>query len=221
MFILFSVLIILIPYLLGSIPTAVWVSKGLYGSDIRTYGSGNAGSTNMFRVFGVKAGILTQVVDIIKGVLAALIPVMAFTWGPLPHFMADQNLPIQMCFCGLIAAIGHIYPVLAGFRGGKGINTLLGTILVAQPLAGGVAILVFLLVILLTRYVSLGSMLGTLSFTIYLVVQGLISPPFPTVLLLILSGSMFVLVVFTHRSNLKRLLAGNENRANLFRKKEN
>lgn len=201
-------------YLLGSMPSAVWISKGIYGSDVRTYGSGNAGSTNMFRIFGFKAGMATQLIDLGKGMLAAALPwffVKLFP-GQFHHF---SGLPfaIQSMITGLAAVIGHIYPVFAGFKGGKGVNTLLGMLLISSPLTALVCLGVFVLTVLLSSFVSLGSLLGTLTFSVFHVVQDLIAGEPIRGEFLGLGLGMFALVVFTHRANVSRILQGKENRA--------
>ena len=134
--ILLTVAFFLTPYLLGSITAAVIVSKSLFGKDIRNLGSNNAGSTNMFRELGFKAGVLTQIIDIGKGSLAAAIPFFWAWWLPEhPHTISHLDLEFQSIIAGMMAVIGHIYPVFFGFKGGKGINTLLGMMLVTNWLA--------------------------------------------------------------------------------------
>lgn len=213
-----SIILLLLPYLIGSIPTAVWVSKGFFDSDIRTHGSGNAGSTNMFRVYGFKAGIITQLVDIGKGALSAALPILVWHFSLELHVLSPFSLTLQSVICGLIAVIGHIFPIWAGFRGGKGINTLLGTILVADWRAGLICLGVFIIVLVITRYVSLSSMLGTLSFSVYLLLKGWIGGEMPETLLLILAFFMFLFVVWAHRANIQRLRNGNENRVGFLDK---
>ncbi|MDW8334591.1 MAG: glycerol-3-phosphate acyltransferase, partial [Bacteroidia bacterium] len=148
-------------YLLGSLPPAIWISKYLYGSDIRTHGSGNAGSTNMYRVFGFKAGLATQLLDILKGWLAAMLPV----W-----FLTAENAEsrtLQQLICGAAAVVGHVYTIFAGFRGGKGVNTILGMMLAIAPAACAVGAVVFALTLLAFEMVSLASMTAVASFPVY------------------------------------------------------
>lgn len=206
-----SIVILLLPYLLGSTSAAVWVSRGLYGVDIRTLGSNNAGSTNMFRELGFKAGAITQVADISKGALAAALPYFVlWTFPEVRHVLVDLPLEAQSLVCGMLAVIGHIYPVFAGFRGGKGINTLLGMMLVTNPLACLVCVLSWVLVLYITRYVAIASMLGVLTYPMYLVIRHLVdATPFNWPLIGLGLG-MFALVVFTHRSNIVRLREGTE-----------
>lgn len=197
-------------YLVGSIPTAVWISRWWYGKDIRQYGSGNPGSTNMYRVFGFKAGLLTQIIDIAKGYVAAYLS----SWMELPGDPLRNQLLVGLC-----AVIGHIYTVLANWKGGKGVNTLLGVMLRVEPMACLVGIVVFLIVLLLGRMVSLASMSAVLSFPVYLLVlhfgneEPLHPFLFPFSLLLV------VLIVYTHRSNIRRILRGEENKVNFVKSK--
>jgi acyl phosphate:glycerol-3-phosphate acyltransferase len=207
-----EILLLILSYLIGSIPTAVWISKFIYGADVRTFGSGNAGSTNMFRTFGFKAGISTQLIDVIKGVLAALLPWLAFQAGVKDLKWWGLELPIPAMLCGLAAVAGHIYPILAGFRGGKGINTLLGMMIVIYPLGAGVSLAVFGLLLLTTRMVSVGSLGGTLAFPLFAILM-----KFPSCLSINwtvagLGFLMFGIVAFTHRTNISRILKGTENR---------
>jgi glycerol-3-phosphate acyltransferase PlsY len=211
MFLVLSIIFFLLPYLLGSIATAVWVSKGMYGVDIRTVGSFNAGSTNMFRELGMKAGVLTQVVDIGKGSLAAALPwFLHWIFPEEAHALSHWTMEMQSLTCGMLAVIGHIYPLFAGFRGGKGINTLLGMMLVTNPLAAVVCLLSWILILYLTRYVAIASMLGVGTYPVYILALGLLGEGPVNVTLVLLGVGMFLLVVFTHRSNIRNLMAGTE-----------
>lgn len=211
MFSVLTVLLLLLPYLIGSIATAVWVSKGLYQVDIRTLGSFNAGSTNMFRELGFKAGVITQVVDILKGSLAASLPwILHWIFPDTPHLLSDWTMEMQSITCGMLSVIGHIYPVFAGFRGGKGINTLLGMMLVTNPVASLICLASWLLILYITRYVAIASMLGVGTYPLYLLIRGLLSEAPLNWTLLLLGTGMFLLVVFTHRSNIRNLRNGTE-----------
>lgn len=194
-------------YLLGSLPPAVWISKYAFGSDIRTHGSGNAGSTNMYRVFGFKAGLATQLLDVLKGWLAAMLPV----WF-LP-FDNAETLTVQQLLCGAAAVVGHVYTVFAGFKGGKGVNTILGMMLAVAPGACGVGVGVFLLVLLAFKMVSLASMIAVGSFPVYVFLTDAENR-----VLLITGVVLFFYIVFTHRANIRRILAGNESKVNLIAK---
>lgn len=192
--------VILLGYLLGSIPTAVWVSRAWHGKDVREIGSGNAGSTNTYRAFGWKAGAVVQVVDILKGALAVLIPLLL-------------GLATQVWYLAALAAVvGHIYPVFAGFKGGKGMNTLLGAFLLLDWQASLVAVGVFGLVLYLGSMVSLASMLAVASLPITLYVRGLISGEKPETLVQLLAVGFPLLILYTHRSNVGRIRKGAESR---------
>jgi len=205
---------VLIAILLGSFPTAVLLGKRLYGIDVREHGSGNTGATNTFRVLGKRAGTMVMLVDIFKGLLAT-------TLSPLlvqaAIIQADDLIIFKLIF-GVSAVLGHIFSVFLHFKGGKGVATLLGMILAVHPAAAGISILVFLLVLIASKYVSLGSIIGTLSFPILL----LIIPPFrPEDPLLIIFGFvLFGIVVVTHQRNIRRILSGDENKTYLVPRKK-
>ncbi|MGR3811414.1 glycerol-3-phosphate 1-O-acyltransferase PlsY [Jiulongibacter sp. NS-SX5] len=187
---------LILAYLLGSTPTAVLYGRFVHGVDIRDHGSGNAGATNSLRVLGKRAGLAVLIIDVIKGVLAVQIPRMFFS-----------NEPETLIIFGFAAVIGHLLPIFAGFRGGKGIATSFGVILALQPLAALICLAVFALVVYLSKYVSLASLTASFSFLIY----SLIAMPelrFFQLMCLIL----FLLLVYTHRQNIKRLLNGVENK---------
>ena len=201
----------MVPYLLGSISAAVIISRGLYRKDIRELGSNNAGSTNMFRELGFKAGILTQIIDIGKGSLAAAIPFFLLWWLPeYPHAMSELHPEFQSIIAGMMAVIGHIYPVFFGFRGGKGINTLLGMMLVTNWLACLICFASWVLILYITRYVAIASMGGVLTYPIFLILYALVRSEDPNWLLTAGGFGMFLLVVYTHRTNIARLRKGEE-----------
>ena len=149
-------------YLLGSIPTAVWWGQKYYGIDVREFGSGNAGATNTFRVLGKKAGIPVLIIDIVKGSLAVL---LAFLSGY--EFDSNEFVNLQLAL-GMTALVGHVFPIFAGFRGGKGVATILGVVICLTPITSLLVLLVFLTVLLTTRFVSLSSITAGLIFTIFL-----------------------------------------------------
>lgn len=196
-------------YLLGSIPTAVWVGKWFYGIDVRTKGSGNAGATNTMRVLGVKAGIPVIMVDILKGYLAVALCHTLATAGGL-----EEVPPSLEILAAAAAVIGHTLPVFAGFRGGKGVATLLGSGIGLFPVASWLAVVVFLISLFASRYVSLSSMLAGFSFT--LMVFLFFPPPYWAHYILAIGVSVFLPI--THRKNIRRLLEGTESKVN-FRKK--
>jgi len=207
-------LALLAAYLLGSIPTALWVGRAFFNlADIREHGSGNAGATNTFRVLGKKAGTFVLLFDAFKGFVAAYF---------LPNFLLSQgvigpeNLFYYRLACGVLAVVGHIYPVFAQFRGGKGVATILGMMLAIAPSTVGVALLVFLAVLGTTRYVSLSSMTAGVAFAVLQLL-----PPFrPANSLQVWFGFVLAaMLIYTHRANIGRLRAGTESRVPLWGKK--
>jgi acyl phosphate:glycerol-3-phosphate acyltransferase len=218
--ILLNISILLFPYLLGSVNAAIIVSRGLYGVDIRTRGSRNAGSTNMFRELGIRAGILTQAVDIGKGSLAAGMPFFAHWWISQPHLLSGHDLEVQSIFCGLLAVIGHLYPVYFAFKGGKGINTLLGMMFVTNWQASVVCLAGWILILYIGRYVAVASIGSVLIYPIYLIFHSMITGVPENWILVGVGLGMFLLVVYTHRSNLRRLWMGTEDKTKWFDRKD-
>ncbi|MFM2376203.1 MAG: glycerol-3-phosphate 1-O-acyltransferase PlsY [Bacteroidota bacterium] len=214
--ILLDIAILLLPYLLGSVNAAVIVSQGLYGVDIRTLGSLNAGSTNMFRELGIRAGILTQAVDIGKGSLAAGLPYFAHWWIPQPHLLSGHDLELQSIVCGLLAVIGHLYPVYFAFKGGKGINTLLGMMLVTNWQASMVCLAGWILILYISRYVAVASIGSVLIYPIYQVLHSRVAEVPENWLLVSIGVGMFLLAVHTHRSNIQRIMRGTEDKTTWF-----
>ena len=196
--------------MLGSVPTSVLIGKKFYGIDIREYGSGNAGATNTFRILGKKAGIPVLIIDILKGFSATSL--VYFIPTLIPN--TEQYVNTQLAY-GIAAILGHLFPVFAGFRGGKGIATLLGMVLAVHPPAAGFCILIFVVILLLTKYVSLGSILGSVAFPFLIVFVY-----HTTIRSLIIFGiAIAILVILTHQKNIERLLRGEESKANIFKKK--
>jgi acyl phosphate:glycerol-3-phosphate acyltransferase len=197
----------LIAYILGSIPTAVWVGKRFYKIDVREHGSKNGGATNTFRVLGKKPGIIVLLVDVIKGIVAVAIPYFFIT--------GDANLIINTQLISAIAAIlGHVFPLFANFKGGKGVATSLGVVIGIHPQAAGICLLIFMLVFLVFNYVSLGAMVSAIFFP--LLIEFVFENDF--IWLRIFSIVLAVAVVATHNKNIVRLMNGNENKMNLFKK---
>lgn len=201
-------ILIIMAYLIGSIPTAVWVSRMLYGIDIREHGSGNSGATNTFRILGSKAGTAVMIIDLLKGILAVKLAVFA------PYSIHSETSINLQVFLGLFAVMGHIFPIWAEFRGGKGIATLFGMIIAIQPMAAVGMLGVFILMLYLTRYVSLSSIAASIAF--------------PLMILFIfrdseLSYKIFAItaafmVVLTHHKNINRIIHGNESKVGIFKK---
>ncbi len=208
--------IIVSAYLIGSVPTAVWIGKAFYKIDIRTMGSGNSGSTNTFRVLGAKAGIAVQIIDISKGILAVSLSYLTAT-EKLPDFFTDTQyplLPLQMTL-GMSAVIGHVFPVFAQFRGGKGINTLLGVMLIINWQIALLCLVVFFIVLIASKFVSLSSMCAVLFYPVITVLFNTFGN-YAYHAWFILSGfGIFLFVVYTHRTNIRRLLSRTENKVKL------
>lgn len=201
-----NILFIILAYLIGSVPTAVWIGKRFYGIDVREFGSGNAGATNTFRVLGRKAGIPVLIIDILKGSLAvALSFLSAYAYG------SDEFINFQLEL-GVAALLGHIFPVFAGFRGGKGVATILGIVVCILPVATSICLLVFLFSLFSSRIVSLSSMLAGVSFPIVLnLILGNTNPVLTT-----FSIVVALMLIITHRKNIKRLLNKQESKIQLF-----
>src|SRR3954468_24905648 len=203
-----ELLLIILAYLIGSIPTSVWVSRRFFGIDIRDYGSGNAGATNTYRVLGAKWGTLVMIVDMLKGIAATSLYIL------LPHYMHDEwdrtNLMVGL---GLAAVVGHIFPLWAGFRGGKGVATLFGMIVAIQPLVAVCCVGVFMLVLYLTRFVSLSSILASVAFAVFI----LYIFDAKETLYRGFAIAVALMVVLTHQKNITRLLRGSENKVPILR----
>lgn len=196
-------------YFLGSIPTAVWVGKAKYGVDVREHGSKNAGATNTFRVLGKKPGVVVLSIDILKGFTAVFLP---FLFG-VGTWASEELINVQL-ICALAAVIGHVLPIFAGFRGGKGVATSLGVIIGVHPSAAGICLVIFLLVFIISNYVSLGAIIAAVAFPLLVVLLFKVT----SVWLMIFSGVLSIAVIYAHKKNIGRLLKGEENKMNLFKK---
>jgi len=196
-------------YLIGSIPTSVWVSRYFFNIDIRDFGSGNAGATNTFRVLGVKAGSFVFLFDFLKGFVAVDLAYLIMA-GEMSN-TALTNLQIGL---GIVAVLGHVFPIWANFRGGKGIATLFGMILAIQPTVALCLVGVFVVMLFTTRYVSLSSIAASVAFPILL----LFIFREPVMLYKVFAIAAAVLVVLSHHKNIGRLVSGNENRVPMFGK---
>jgi acyl phosphate:glycerol-3-phosphate acyltransferase len=207
-FLMREVLFIFLAYLIGSIPSALWVSKYFFGIDIREYGSGNAGATNTFRVLGSKWGTIVMIVDVLKGVAATSLYVL------VPYYLHDEwDRTNFMVGLGLAAVVGHIFPIWADFRGGKGVATLFGMILAIQPLVAVCCVGVFLLVLYLTRFVSLSSILASVAFTVLILFIFNEKEP----LYRAFAIAVALLVILTHQKNISRLLRGSESKVPILK----
>ena len=209
---IYSVSALIAAYLFGSIPTAVWIGQAFFNIDVREYGSGNAGATNTFRVLGKKAGIPVMLLDILKGWTATnLAYFIGISTTGAYNSSSYTNYALAL---GIAAVMGHLFPIFAGFRGGKGIATLLGMILAIHLHAALLCVVMFILVLLITRYVSLGSIMAGFTYTIG------VSFIFPSNKSVVIYGMcMFLLILVTHQKNIERLLKGKESKVNFLKKK--
>ena len=211
-------LILLISYFLGSIPGALWSSKALHGVDIRNYGSHNAGATNAFRVVGWQAGVLATIVDMGKGYLSAGVVASVVRMDPLPALSVfGWETPVIVgLLAGLAAIVGHMFPIFARFEGGKGVNTAAGILLALTPLTILYTMGVFLVVLLSSRYVSLGSITAAVAFPILVAIRKYGFGVDIDGSLLVVGIVIATAIVVAHRSNIGRLLRGNENQVSSF-----
>ncbi|HVI20711.1 MAG TPA: glycerol-3-phosphate 1-O-acyltransferase PlsY [Bacillus sp. (in: firmicutes)] len=195
------VVIVILAYLIGSIPSGLIIGKKFYGVDIRQHGSGNLGGTNTFRVLGVKAGLTVTTADILKGTLASALPFL---------FQSDLNLFLA----GFFAVIGHTYPIFANFKGGKAVATSAGVLLCYDPLMFVIVIAGFFVCLFITKYVSLSSMLGgVIAFIYSLIVQDISL----TIIVTILS----TFVIYRHRANITRIMNKTEPKVKWLDKNKN
>lgn len=204
---IYPFLALVLSYLLGSIPTAVWVGKKYYGLDVREHGSKNAGATNTFRVLGKKPGIIVLLIDIVKGVIAVLIMQL------LPHEFSEDIWSYFLIGAAILAVMGHMFPVFAQFKGGKGVATSLGVILGLYPAAAAICVIVFLIVFLISHYVSLGAIMASLIFPILVLFVFKESME-----LKVFSLVLSFLVIYKHKLNIRRLLEGTESKMKVFKK---
>ena len=204
-----TLLFVLLAYLTGAFPSAVWVGKTFYKIDVREFGSGNAGATNTFRVLGKKAGIPVLIMDIFKGWLS--VNYISFLTN-IPE-SAEAVFEIKLAF-GIAAVIGHLFPIYTGFRGGKGIATLLGLLIGLHSVAALYSILVFVIVFITSKYVSLGSIIASIAFPI-LVILILGST---NISLNLFAFFVPILSLITHQKNIERLLRGEETKVKFVKK---
>jgi acyl phosphate:glycerol-3-phosphate acyltransferase len=185
------ILVLILAYLLGSIPSGLIVGKTFYKVDIREHGSGNLGGTNTFRTLGVKAGLAVTLADILKGTLAAALPVIF-------------HLDINPLLAGIFAVVGHTYPIFAGFRGGKAVATSGGIVLFAAPYMFLTVIVVFFISLYISKYVSLSSMIAGITAVLFAIISGLVHNWDIPLLIVVLFLATFV--IFRHRANIKRII---------------
>lgn len=206
-----EIFLIVVAYLIGSIPTAVWTSKAFFEIDIRDYGSGNAGATNTYRVLGSKWGTFVMIVDMLKALVAVKI---AFFLPTDMH--GDFYLTNMQIALGLSAVVGHIFPVWAEFRGGKGVASLFGMVLGIQPNVALCCVGIFIVVLYATRWVSLSSILASIAFPILI----LFIFNEPETLYRIFAIVVALLVLLTHQKNINRILRGDENKLPIFKNRD-
>jgi glycerol-3-phosphate acyltransferase PlsY len=215
---LFTVL--LISYLLGSIPSSLWVGQIFHKTDIRKHGSGNLGTTNAFRILGWKSGLSVLVLDFMKGFVSSKwVAVYAFQIGngPIapPGWEADAFLMIT---CGLMAVIGHMFPIFANFKGGKGAATACGMLFGIEPISISISFGLFIIIVLTTRYVSLASMTSSFIYPITLLIMRYGFNYFVDGSIIIFAIIIASGIIYKHKSNIRRLINGTENRVNLYGK---
>jgi acyl phosphate:glycerol-3-phosphate acyltransferase len=215
-------IIIILSYLAGSIPSSIIVSKAVKGIDIREHGSGNAGGTNVMRVLGWKHGVLVILLDAMKGAFAVVV-IARLYFGPLPFENASpfDDFTLVQIIAGVSAVIGHVFTIFAGFKGGKGIATALGMLLMIITIDMLIAVGVFVLVVSISKYVSLGSLLAAVSIPVTLILRENVFhvdiSGYNTLLPFVIFLSLFV--IYTHRKNVVRLFNGTESKVS-FKKKQ-
>lgn len=204
-----NIITLILAYLIGSIPSAVWIGSIFYNIDVREYGSGNAGATNAFRVLGFKPGLVVLLMDITKGFVA-----VHFLPKVLADYPHEEYINLQLA-CAIAALMGHIFPVYVGFRGGKGVATMLGILIGVHPQAALVCAGVFLVMFLTTRYVSLSSMTAGITFPVVIMVFYSTNTNIN-----LFSLAVAIMVLITHQRNIERLMSREESRVNIFGKKK-
>jgi acyl phosphate:glycerol-3-phosphate acyltransferase len=207
-------IIAILSYLVGSIPTSIIVAKAMKGIDIRHHGSGNAGGTNVIRVLGWKAGVFVILMDMAKGLIATIV-LARLMYGPIPfeNKTPFDDFTVVQIIAGCAAILGHIWTLFAGFKGGKGIATAGGMLIGVAPVEVAVSLGIFIIVFLISHYVSLGSLSAALSFpmTMFFRENVFMADVRGYNTLIFFSIAISLLIFYTHRANIKRLLKGTEN----------
>jgi len=216
------IFVVILSYLAGSIPTSIIVSKLVRGIDIREHGSGNAGGSNVFRILGWKYGVLVILLDALKGALAVIIVACLYLDSfPFKNITPFDDFTLVQIICGVAAVIGHIWTIFAGFRGGKGIATGLGVLIMIVTVDMALALGVFFLVVSLSRYISLGSIAAAVAVPLILVIRenlfGIDIQGYHTILPFTIL--LALLVIYTHRKNIDRLIKGSESKLSFVKKK--
>jgi glycerol-3-phosphate acyltransferase PlsY len=215
------IIVVLLSYILGSIPTSIILSKWRHGFDIRSKGSGNAGGTNVFRVLGWKSGLFVVIIDALKGVVATILVARLF-WDPtLPFYNRTpfDDFTVIQIICGGAAIIGHVWTVFAGFKGGKGIATGAGLLIGIAPTEFIVSTIVFVVFFLAFRYVSLGSIMAAAAFPLSLIIRyNILSDEIHSYKTLVFfSVGIALFLIYAHRANIKRLIEGTERKITSFK----
>lgn len=209
----------LISYLIGSIPSSLWVGKIFKKVDLREHGSGNLGATNTFRILGWKAGLVVSIIDFFKGFIAAFyVSQIAFEIGNIPTVISGWETEVFVeIFAGLFAVLGHMFSLFAKFKGGKGVLTACGMLYAIEPISISLAFSLFFILLFTTRYVSLASIFSSLSYPIFLILlrygmnmQGIDGS------LIVISSIIAISIAVKHRSNIERLRNGTESRISSF-----
>lgn len=208
-------LVLILSYLVGSIPTAIIAGRLLKKIDIREHGSGNAGATNVLRILGWKAGLVVLLLDMLKGYVAVV-----WIVDIIPDVINIEMLAIYQIMAGAASIFGHIWTIFAGFKGGKGVGTAAGVFFGLQPVPVTICLLVFIGIVSRTKYVSLGSMVGAVLLPTILLVQYFFLDKAVPIPHLVIAIILAILIVIMHRENLQRLVEGTENKIS-FRKGEN
>ena len=214
--------IIILAYLVGSIPNSIIISKLVKGIDIREHGSGNAGGTNVMRILGWKFGMLTILLDALKGVIAVVLVARLYNGGmPFQNLTPFDDFTLVQIIAGISAVVGHIWTIFAGFKGGKGIATALGMLIIIVTIDMLVAVSVFAIVVTVSRYVSLGSIMAAVAVPLTLIIRENLFhvniEGYGTLLPFVIFVSL--LVIYTHRKNVIRLIKGNENKVSFSKNK--
>lgn len=210
--------LLMVAYLLGSIPSAVWIGRHYYGIDVREHGSKNAGATNMLRVLGMRAALPVFVIDFLKGFVAVtLMALMRFDASISPMWIINLKI---MAVAPVV--LGHIFPIFASFRGGKGVSTLIGAITGIQPHLALMCLAVWVLIFIFTHYVSFASMAAGCAFPIFVSIFSAINyirHGDTSITFIIFSVAVAALLIWTHRANLARLKAGTESKTYIWKKR--
>ncbi len=202
--------VIVFAYLIGSIPTSVWIGRLFYGIDVREQGSGNAGATNTIRVLGAKAGIPVLLIDVMKGWFAVY---LGNIFAPVS--LSTEQIVNLKILLGLVVTLGHIFPVYVGFKGGKGVATLVGVLVALYPDTILIVVGIFILIFLIFQYVSLASILAAISFPFAVYYHS--SDQYPALILFAIIIALFIPI--THKKNIRRLWVGQENKFRFRRTK--